>query len=237
MNKRNKVVAVVSVLCLMAGSAVAAGSVTTKMIEAQYMGISLVVDGSVVTPKDASGQTVEPFIYNGTTYLPVRAVGEAMGKTVEWDQNTKTVYVGPRPGAGTDLATLPPYQMSNWVGVVDGKTMHKSFNVAGKVQSLGIQVITGYGENKPHALWNLEGKYQTLTLTAGHVDGTSERNAIISFYLNGSSDAISYDLNWSDLPKSITLSLNGATSLKMEVSATGEGYSTPAYGFYDIKFN
>ena len=36
---------------------------------------------------------MEPFIYEGTTYLPVRAVSEALGKNVSWDSETKTVMV------------------------------------------------------------------------------------------------------------------------------------------------
>ena len=65
-----------------------------KNIEVSYNNITLVIDGRVVTPKDVNGNIVEPFIYNGTTYLPVRAVSEALGKRVEWDPATQTVYVG-----------------------------------------------------------------------------------------------------------------------------------------------
>ena len=65
-----------------------------KNIDVSYNNIKLVVDGRVVTPKDVNGNIVEPFIYNGTTYLPVRAVSEALGKRVEWDPATYTVYVG-----------------------------------------------------------------------------------------------------------------------------------------------
>ena len=65
----------------------------------QYDNIKLVIDGATITPKDANGSTVEPFIYNGTTYLPVRAVGNALGKQVSWDGKTKTVYLGDAPTA------------------------------------------------------------------------------------------------------------------------------------------
>jgi hypothetical protein len=59
--------------------------VTYKTISATYNNIKLYVDGTLITPKDAAGNVVNPFIYNGTTYLPVRAVGSALGKTVGWD--------------------------------------------------------------------------------------------------------------------------------------------------------
>ncbi|MBQ3463874.1 MAG: copper amine oxidase N-terminal domain-containing protein, partial [Clostridia bacterium] len=40
------------------------------------------------------GQTdVVPQIINDRTYLPLRAVGEALGATVDWDGNTRSVYI------------------------------------------------------------------------------------------------------------------------------------------------
>ena len=33
-------------------------------------------------------------VYRGTTYLPVRKVGEALGKTISWDGATSTVVIG-----------------------------------------------------------------------------------------------------------------------------------------------
>lgn len=52
---------------------------------------TVVVDGSKRTFADANGKTVYPLLYSGSTYLPVRAIGELMGKTVSWDAATSTV--------------------------------------------------------------------------------------------------------------------------------------------------
>lgn len=65
-----------------------------EQITAVYRDIKLVVDGVLVEPKDANGDSVEPFIYNGTTYLPVRAVATAFKKDVAWDGEENTVYLG-----------------------------------------------------------------------------------------------------------------------------------------------
>ncbi|NLK44698.1 MAG: hypothetical protein GX300_09930 [Tissierellia bacterium] len=43
-------------------------------------GVNIYVDDERLDPIDANGNPVEAFIYNGTTYLPVRAVAEALGK-------------------------------------------------------------------------------------------------------------------------------------------------------------
>ena len=66
-----------------------------KLLE--YRDIKICVDGERITPMDADGNYVEPFIIDGTTYLPVRAVANAFGKEVSWDGNTHTVYIGKKP--------------------------------------------------------------------------------------------------------------------------------------------
>lgn len=62
-----------------------------------YNDIKIVVNGSEITPKDVNGNIVEPFIIDGTTYLPVRALANALGEEVSWDQATSTVYIGEQP--------------------------------------------------------------------------------------------------------------------------------------------
>lgn len=52
---------------------------------------TVVVDGVKRTFADANGKTVYPLLYSGSTYLPVRAIGELMGKTVSWDAAASTV--------------------------------------------------------------------------------------------------------------------------------------------------
>lgn len=59
-----------------------------------FRNIKIFIDGGEIVPKGSDGSVVEPFIMNGTTYLPVRAVAEALGKDVAWDGKTSTVYIG-----------------------------------------------------------------------------------------------------------------------------------------------
>ena len=64
----------------------------------------IVVDGTTQVFKDAAGKRVYPMLYNGSTYLPLRAVGGLMGKTVAWDGATQTVTLT-TPNGGGDLVT------------------------------------------------------------------------------------------------------------------------------------
>ncbi len=83
------------VFCLLGAMALGTCTVSaangTKNISATFRNIKIVVDGKEVST------SAEPFIYNGTTYLPIRAVGEAVGKEVTWNAGTNTVYLGEVP--------------------------------------------------------------------------------------------------------------------------------------------
>lgn len=63
-----------------------------EKIEAEIRGdFTVVIDGKTQTFRDVNGNVVEPILYDGTTYLPIRAIGEIMGKTVYWYQDAKRI--------------------------------------------------------------------------------------------------------------------------------------------------
>lgn len=69
-------------------SALAAVSSRTIKVEE---GFSITINGASFTPRDANGDKVSVFRYNGTVYAPVRAVCEAAGMDVDYDSATRTV--------------------------------------------------------------------------------------------------------------------------------------------------
>jgi hypothetical protein len=88
---------------LFGAAAVAFASVGTYPLTASFADIRIFVDNKQVDPRDVSGASVEPFIINGTTYLPVRAVAEALGMEVRWDNTAKSVHIG----TPSKLSTTP----------------------------------------------------------------------------------------------------------------------------------
>ena len=56
--------------------------------------ITVVYNGEAQSMKDAEGNPVYPILYNGTTYLPVRAVSGMLGLPVDWIGDTRTVVLG-----------------------------------------------------------------------------------------------------------------------------------------------
>ncbi len=88
---RRAVVLVALVICLLVATAVLAATLR----------IPIYVDGEQV-PADA-------LLHNGRTYLPVRAIGECLGCEVQWDPDTKAVYITREGAADTrspDQATM-----------------------------------------------------------------------------------------------------------------------------------
>ncbi len=89
------------IIGLLLGGILASGVAVAKQVsenaEIFYRNIKLVVQGREIPLQEAG---VEPFIMNGSTYLPVRAVADALGQPVYWDGRNYTVYLGT---GGVDL--------------------------------------------------------------------------------------------------------------------------------------
>ena len=239
-------------LILMCGVSMVTGSGASasngnKAVSIAYRDIKICIDGQTITPRDANGNTVEPFILDGTTYLPVRAVGEALGKAVKWDGATSTVYLGDVPGEAVNWVTkLPPYQVTNdddnyyhgtgRVQSFDGSDPRNSFSVTGVKHTVGYVFSRGKGNGQyaglnAYAIWNTNAEYKSMTFTVGACDGT-QAGGRIDVYLDGEFST-SYDLSWEKPPQTITVPLNYAASVRLQfvVPAT---YS--AYGVYDVSF-
>ena len=183
-----------------------------------YTGITLYYDGVKVEPKDANGKKVEPLLYNGTTYLPVRAVSGLFGEDINWDGKTQSVYIGDMPGKKTDLSDLPFYESCSLslpdTLTMDGKTYVNCFK-------LGDASITG---DKEYVSWNLDGAYDTLEFDVGHIFATDTAKQVI-VYLDGQPAKI-IDIGAGDKVKHVKVDLNGALRLKIQVekgSRTGFG--------------
>jgi len=96
------------------GSALAATG-TMQQIDALVGGISIYVDGVLQEPKNVKGEAVQPIAWQGTTYLPVRALTNMLtDKEVNWDQSTMSVYIGKQPAKPlVKLNELEMYQKNS----------------------------------------------------------------------------------------------------------------------------
>ena len=59
------------VMSMVVGASAYTGKVTKELT---YNNISVTLDGEKLDLRDVQGNSVEPFIFDGTNYLPVRAI-------------------------------------------------------------------------------------------------------------------------------------------------------------------
>lgn len=101
-----KPVSIVLAACLLLGIT-ATAAVTSKEIKAlQSTDIKVVYDGRVQTLKDANNKTVYPIVYEGTTYLPIRAISNLFNVPVDWSSEYQTVILGQDMSKEVELQNL-----------------------------------------------------------------------------------------------------------------------------------
>ncbi len=91
--RHSRLLVFVLIAVLFAAAAIPAYAALSSMDITVFNGVTIFVDGKELHPTDVKGNDVDAFIYEGTTYVPLRAVGEALGAEVSWNKDTKTVYV------------------------------------------------------------------------------------------------------------------------------------------------
>jgi hypothetical protein len=72
---------------LLFGCIPALGANGAKTISVLYNNIKITVDGKELKTN------VEPFQYNGNTFVPIRVISEALGVNVNWNDKTKTIEI------------------------------------------------------------------------------------------------------------------------------------------------
>jgi hypothetical protein len=183
----------------------------TQDIQATFKNIKIYIDGAELTPKDASGNTLEPFIYNGSTYLPIRAVAEAVGKEVSYDANTNSVYLG-------DSNTVTKSQANGTYLEPYAGEGYKITDIAMGGVKYENALCLGYQRTFGNAYYNLSGKYTTFSGVYGLADGNISpgSTATLKFYGDGILLG-EYTINAGDLPKNFTFNVTGVTQLMIEL--------------------
>ena len=90
----NKKVLVFATLLLIAVSATAVAQTVNRDVTATMRyDMNVRLDGELLTLRDANGNVIQPMSFDGTTYLPLRAIAEILGIDVDWDADTQTALL------------------------------------------------------------------------------------------------------------------------------------------------
>ena len=174
----------------------------TNYIEAVYGDIKIVVDGKKVNPDS------EPFISEGTTYLPVRAVAEALDKPVYWDGETSTVYIGKYSGS-LEYPTTKLIDMKNI-----GSGWIKTNNLNDNYGNYYSNAIHTYHSDP--AEYILNGKYSRLKGTLYIREGeTNSGSCGFVITADGKDIYTSPEMTKTSRPIDIDVSVKGCNDLKI----------------------
>ena len=91
MKKTHIAAALALTSCMIVGAA--AVSQPQNVVATFRPDITLKVNGTTYNVRDTNGNLVSPLLYNGTTYLPLSALGRMLDADVSWDASTNTVII------------------------------------------------------------------------------------------------------------------------------------------------
>lgn len=194
----------------------------TKSIEVRS-GIRVFIDGQELVPKDAKGNPVEVFLYNGTTYLPARAVSEAVGKPIQWDGTVQGVYIGKHS------SNAPAAYLSQ----LDYFNMEKTWRFDGVTKdNLGnehlhsLEQIEYGGGSGGSVTYRLNDQYSRLTGTYYQIytqrSSTAKATTVI---ISGDGRQLWTGTVGAGMdPVSFDLDITGVFELKIEYPTGGNGY-------------
>ncbi|MEA4987580.1 MAG: copper amine oxidase N-terminal domain-containing protein [Anaerovorax sp.] len=160
----------------------------TKNISIGYSNIKIYINEKLTAMKDPKGNAVEPFVYNGTTYVPLRAISEALGQEVSWNNSTKSIYVGTQPADISNWKEEYEFSNGNYTSGTDfsaGTYTITAVKGGGNVSSSnllsgGINAIMGTPDkNSEIGLDNFyKQEYKNISLPSGtilKIDGVTIR--------------------------------------------------------------
>lgn len=151
---------------------------STGLKQVQYQvstGINIYHDDQAFFPTDINGNSVKPFVYDGTTYLPVRALCNLFHKNVVWDNGTKSVFLSDKEAHISSVPTGIPYieyegkiyiqdangQFTVPYGAIDEEVNYGTGTIS---KSLKSEVLNGYEgikiyyNNQPFTPTDVNGK-------------------------------------------------------------------------------
>lgn len=160
----------------------------------------------------------EGFIYDGTTYLPVRAVSEAVGKAVSWDGRTSSVFIGQHSSSEpAAVLTELDYFNEGYMVIKNGRSIKDNL---GRTYSRGY--LSGCS-SQSFVEYKLNGNFSRLTGTffVRYDNRTFKGSGMLKIYGDGKLLYNSPEITGGVEPVSVDVDITGVLTLRIEQS---DGY-------------
>ncbi|GFN33845.1 stalk domain-containing protein [Paenibacillus xylaniclasticus] len=216
-------VAGIIVSTLFAGAAAYAASGGT-MIEVFYDVKNIKINKVSKMPTEG-----KPFLYQGTTYVPLRFVAESLGQKVAWDGKSGTVLIGQQDGPNDEALGVnvkPMYtsaaNVRNIVLVNDGAQIQD--NLSNSYTSY-LKMVAAAEDMRPslkvEKIWQdypLNGQYTTFKAKVGILKDFQDSTNIVTFIIEGDGvELYSHDFGRGTFPEDVTVDVKGVKKLTFKV--------------------
>lgn len=155
---------IIALLIVLMTSCGVFAAASTQTITVESNSVKIKVNGTQIT--------ADNFVYNGTTYVPLRAVSENMGMSVGWDQGTNTASI-----VSDRVALLNQFRkVITYASRLESMSRTISDNPYSKFKELKTEIFDSYNlfvdeyyrTIKPHAPEKIGNSYDYL---CGFYDG------------------------------------------------------------------
>ncbi|MDQ1236147.1 hypothetical protein QE450_003645 [Paenibacillus sp. SORGH_AS306] len=111
MSKKKWIIPIYIAAMALTGSAGVYASSTLESITASLNhNLNIEISGKAYKPTGPNGESLSPIVYQGTTYLPVRSISEALNTDVNYDSSNNKISITPKSSAS---ANSKPASTSN----------------------------------------------------------------------------------------------------------------------------
>ncbi|WP_110462799.1 stalk domain-containing protein [Ruminiclostridium sufflavum] len=215
----------------------------TKTATLTYSGISVVLDGKQLSLTDATGKTVEPFVIDGTTYLPVRAISDALGLDVQWNGDSNTVYLSTEPiedstsGKVVDMSTLEAYSgEGDFISAQSFMNRQEKYSPDNMLYAFAGESILGWTlKDVPtgySVTYLLNGDFTTLKVNAASIDGQGSTTFI---FQDGDTmkELKKVSLASGDKPVELSIDVTGIDKLRIYYSVSPHKFNNSGYYYIE----
>jgi len=237
------------VVVILAALAIATVGVTSTQIQATLSpDIRIRYNGVIQDLKDTNGNVVHPILYQGMTYLPLRATSDMLGIPVHWEGSTRTVSIGTTDAGPRRLGENMTWTSNSGIGIrwstvqgaaslpkpIDDFGNEQSGVYTHALKSTGVSTSSGTGRGT----FRLNTTATTLTFDfyCDVVEGVfgNNRNMVLTI-TNMDTGAVLYENRFEvqKLYRDIVVEIRGASNIGVAVTldsiTSGVRTSTDAY--------
>jgi hypothetical protein len=184
--------------------------------------IKVFAEEKEVILEGVKGDKIEPFMYNGSCYLPIDAAAKALGKTVQFDEKENKIHIGRRASIPTPSVWLKDldYITKDYNWYEFPWDPDKNTDNMGRKYTNGF-IISGSGACKEYRLYE---KYSKLTVTCVIRNEDKDNDTVgTHLYIFGDETNI-YSTNMlkaNSEPVTFTVDVSKVNKLKLKIVGNG----------------